>query len=219
MRDSIVMTGMVIKAAPVGEYDKRLVILTRERGKIVAFARGARRPGQLLMACSRPFTFGQFTLYEGRDSYTLSAAQVDNYFQGLSEDMEGTCYGSYFLEIADYYSRENLDGTELLKLVYQSLRALLKTTLPNPLVKAVFELKAMAVNGEYTEHPPRQVGDSANYTWEFVISSPIEKLYTFTVKEEVLKEFMLCVGINRQRYIDREFHSLEILEALFAARY
>lgn len=214
MREVEKLMGMVIKAAPVGEMDKRLVILTRERGKITAFARGARRPGNQLMAVSRPFAFGQFFLYEGRDSYTLQSAEITNYFEALALDVEGTCYGSYFLELADYYARENMDGTELLKLLYQSMRALLKPALKNELIQRIFELKAMVLNGEYTESPPRPVSDSANYAWEYVIASPAEHLYTFTLTEPVLEEFSRCVEINKKRYVDREFHSLGILEAM-----
>ena len=130
--------------------------------------------------------------------------------------MEGACYGQYFLEMADYYTRENVDGGGMLLLIYQSLRALLKPRLPNELVRRVFELKAMVVNGEYTEKPPVEVSDSAGYTWEYVVASPVEKLYTFVVTDEVLEEFGRCVDRNKGRYIDREFHSLDILKVLTA---
>ena len=217
MRETEKLTGMVLKVSPVGEMDKRLVILTRERGKITAFARGARRPGNPFMAVSRPFAFGQFSLYAGRDSYTLQSAEISNYFDELAADMECTCYGSYFLEFTDYYSRENIDGTGLLKLLYQSVRALLKPALNNQLVLRIFELKAMVLNGEYTEKPPREVSDSANYAWEYVIGSPIEHLYTFTLTEPVLLEFSRCVEINKKRYVDREFHSLDILQTMMGS--
>ncbi len=216
MREILEMTGMVIKVSSVGEYDKRMVILTWERGKITVFARGAKRPGSSLMGPSRPFAFGKFKLYEGRDSYTLQSADIGRYFEELAGDMEGACYGQYFLEMADYYTRENVDGSGMLLLVYQSLRALLKPRIPNELVRRVFELKAMVVNGEYTQKPPVAVSDSAGYTWEYVVASPMEKLYTFVVTDEVLEEFGRCVDRNKECYIDREFCSLGILKALTA---
>ena len=214
MRETTNLTGMVLKETPVGEYDRRLVILTRERGKITAFARGAKRPGNVLMAVSRPFVFGQFKLFEGREAYGLQGAEISNYFAEISADMEAACYGSYFLEFADYYCRENVDGTEMLLLLYQSLRALLKPALPDSLVKLVFELRAMVANGEYTEKPPRPVSDSATYAWEYIIASPIGSLYTFTLTEKVQQELKTCVEINKNKFIDRSFHSLEVLEMM-----
>lgn len=214
MRETVNLTGMVIKATPVGEYDRRLVILTRERGKITAFARGAKRPGNMLMAVSRPFVFGTFVLYEGREAYNLQSAEVANYFSELSGNVEGACYGSYFLELADYYGRENIDGSEMLLLLYQSLRALLKPALPNTLVQLVFELRVMVANGEYTERPPIPCSDSAVYAWEYIIAAPLEKLYTFVLKEPVQQELKKAVDYNKKRFLDREFHSLEILSMM-----
>ena len=214
MREQVVLTGMVIKSAPAGEYDRRRVILTCERGKITAFARGARRPGSTLMASSSPFVFGTFSLYEGRDAYSLVSVEVQNYFREITENMEAACYGSYFLEFADYYGRENLEAVETLKLLYQSLRALLKSTIPNRLVRAVFELKLMEINGEYMEKPLGRLEDSTIYTWEYVLASPVEKLYTFTVTEKVLEEFIKCVAENKRRFVDKTFHSLDILDVL-----
>ncbi len=142
------VTGMVLSGTPVGEYDKRLVILTKERGKISAFARGARRPKSPLLAACEPFTFGEFGVYRGRDSYTVSSVEVKNYFSELREELEDIYMGMYFCEVADYFTRENLDARDILKLLYQSLRALKVPSLQRNLVKIIFEFKMIALNGE-----------------------------------------------------------------------
>ena len=214
MREQVSAAGMVLKASPVGGYDRRLVILTREFGKITAFARGARRPGNSLMAVSNPFVFGKFLLYEGRDAYTLAGAEVKNYFIEIAGDVEAACYGSYFLEFADYYGREGIEAEETLKLLYQSMRALLNEKLPNRLVKAVFELKLMEINGEYFEELSGNLDPSTRYAWEFVLASPVEKLYTFALSDQVLLEFSRCVEENKRRFVDKTFHSLDILQVL-----
>ena len=206
---------MILSAVPAGEYDKLVVLLTKERGKIRAFARGARRLNNPLMAAVNPFVFGQFQLYEGRTSYTLSQASVQNYFSELMLDFEGSCYGQYFLEFADYYTRENVDGMDYLKLLYQSLRALSIPALPRTLIRYIYELKAMAYSGECPQEwsifESWDLDPSTKYAFQYVIASSVEKLYTFTVTEKVLKELQEITDEFRKRFIDRNFKSLEIL--------
>ena len=235
---------MILSATPIGEYDRRVVILTKERGKISAFAKSARRQNSVLMGMTNPFTFGEFTLYEGRTSYTLVQANISNYFMELSSDFEGAYYGFYFMEFADYYAREFNDETETLKLLYQTLRALSSKKIPFELVRCIFELKMLVINGEYPEifqcvncgsgnnfigfsSKNRgmlcskcksvsgdwiQIENSTAYTLQYIVSSPIEKLYTFAVSDSVLRQLQKIMKQYIGMYVDKRFKSLEILE-------
>lgn len=215
MQELTQITGMVLKAEPIGEYDKRIVLLTKEKGKISAFARGARRQGSRLLAATDPFSFGEFKIYAGRSSYNVTEAAISNYFEGLREDFEGAYYGMYFLELMDYYTRENNDEKEMLKLLYQSLRALMHERLPKRLVRYIFEMKAMVLNGEFPGMPAEGDWDqSTEYAVSYIVNSGIGKLYTFTVTPGVLEQLGEIADDYRRRYMDRQFKSLEIVDNL-----
>lgn len=244
MSQAVTVTGMILSATPIGEYDRRVVILTKEKGKISAFAKGARRQNSPLMGVTNPFSFGEFTLYEGRTSYNVMQANISNYFMELSTDFEGAYYGFYFMEFADYYTKEYNDETQMLKLLYQTLRALASGKIKRELVRYIFELKALVINGEYPEvfrcgncgatergvifssknhgliceecrtlaTDGIVINGSTLYTLQYIVSSSIEKLYTFTVSEEVLSQLRRVLKQYIGMYVDKKFKSLEILE-------
>lgn len=257
MGQSVSVTGMVLTTMPISEYDKRITILTKERGKITAFARGARRPNSQLLAATNPFSFGEFELFEGKSSYNVSKANIHNYFRELAMDVDAAYMGFYFLEFAEYFCQENNDEKEMLKLLYQSLRALESPTFSNELVRAVFELKAMAVNGEGPNmfacmhcHKTEElvyfsvkrggifcpacakkirqlqggepvsakdfvkIFESTRYAMQYIISTPVEKLFSFQLSAEVLAELQKIMKDYLHTYVRHNFKSLQIIDEL-----
>lgn len=148
MREKIELTGIVLCSTPVGDYDKRLVILTKERGKITAFARGARKPNSPYLGISEPFNFGTFSLSEGYDAYHLSGADIKEYFPDVKNDIEGICYGTYFCDILEYLCVDGCGDSNVLNLIYVTLKALTKPDLPKKLIRRIFELKILDYDGE-----------------------------------------------------------------------
>ncbi|MEG0963346.1 MAG: DNA repair protein RecO, partial [Lachnospiraceae bacterium] len=170
-------------------------------------------------------------------------ADIINYFRTLAMDFEGAYYGFYFMEIANYYARENTEELHMLKLLYQSLRALENNHIEHRLVRRIFELKAMVINGEYpnvfvclhcgTEEnlnwinikcggtlcescakklPSFYLDKSTLYTMQYIITTSIEKVYTFAVSPKVLANLEKIMNEYMNTYIDKTFQSLTVLE-------
>jgi DNA repair protein RecO (recombination protein O) len=213
MEDFYVVRGIVLKHAPAGDYDWVVTIFTADRGKITAFAKGARKPVAKLAGSVEPFNFGTFKLFVGKNSYSIIEADIENYFEGFRGDLEGACYGTFFLEIASFYGRENSEDKQLLNLLYISLKALLKKNIPNRLVRCIFELRTLQIEGEYPGIPEdRPLLDSTRYAMDYITTSPLEKLYSFSLSKEVLDELDDITESFRKRFIDRPLKSLEMLE-------
>ncbi len=233
--------GMVLSAATIGEYDKRVVLLTKERGRISAFARGARRPKSPLSASTEPFTFGEFYIYRGRDSYSIEQVEVKNFFPALRLDLDNLYMAFYFCEVAEYFTREGMEATAELNLLYLSLRALLVPSIPRELVRYIFEFRILFIEGEaprifscircenteklhhfyvkeagivcdscYDGKSGVTISETAIYTLQRILSSPIEKLFTFTVGDNVLRELKIVIGAYFDARTDKKFTSLNM---------
>ena len=148
MREEIVLHGIVLAGSPQSEYDRRLVILTKERGRITAFASGVRRSTNPMQSKTQMFVMGSFTLIPGRDAYRLTAIDVDDYFHKLTADIDAYCYASYFCEVMMYFTHEGDRAADYLNLLYVSLKALEKGVMPSKLIRCVYEIKLMDMFGQ-----------------------------------------------------------------------
>ena len=221
--NEITTTGMVLSVMPMGEYDRRIELLSADLGRISAFARGARKPGSSLVSVTRAFAFGEFSLYQGKSSYTVRSARIRNYFEELAQDTDSVFYGFYFLELARYFSRENLEAGDMLKLLYYGLRALSGSVLEKRLVKTIVDLKMLVING-LCPAPDKLTAPTGVYAFASDMSGgamkafqrvwemPPEKMFTFTLSETVLDEFSYVVKRLMQMNVDREFQSEKLLD-------
>ena len=220
MSQEIKVTGMVLQAGNIGEYDKRIVLLTKERGRISAFARGAKKATSQYAAACQPFTFGEFSLYEGKNSFNLMWAGVDNYFDTLKKDLDLIYYASYFCELASYLTRENNDELEILKLLYE-IKILAFYGIGIEASRCVkcgktenliwFDAKECGVVCKDCEHGKVKVSPSTLYTLQYIMYSSIQKLYTFKVSDDVLWELKKIIREYMRYHIDHEFKSLVFL--------
>ena len=184
-------------------------------GKITAFAHGARRPGSAVMAASNPFVFGTFSLIPGRNAYTLRSAKVANYFTELAASQPGVYYGFYFLELASFFSAEEMDAHEMVNLIYVSLKAILKGNLPLEFLRKVYECRIMAENGVFA--PPDQPGSmeqSAWYALQYTAACKVTELYSFRLSEKAEADYSAYIKKMLKRTVDRPMKSLALLEVM-----
>ncbi|MBE5923259.1 MAG: DNA repair protein RecO [Lachnospiraceae bacterium] len=245
MKEKVELKGIILSSSPVRDYDKRLVILTKERGKITAFANGARKMNSSFSGITEPFNFGTFALFEGYDAYRFVGGEVKEYFRDLKNDIEGICYGTYFGEILEYLCVEGIGDTNVINLIYASLKALEAKKLKPLLIRRIFELKMLALDGEmmsafscakcgndklisYSNNSDgllcdkctksasdaKLINETTVYTIQYVLSSAINKLYTFDLSDDILREFDTVVGWYFEKHVDKKFKSLEILNSL-----
>ncbi len=215
MSAPVSVTGMVIKAFDHSEYDKRLILLTRETDKVTVFAKGVKRQGSRFMASCEPFNYGNFKLFEGRSAYNLSDAEISNYFEGIRLDMENMVYASFFCDITEYCTRENMECPEILKLLYRAMQALLTKSLQNDLICSVFVLKLIMLNGEY----PGADSENAKLPGtieaiRYIQASDIKNLFSFKVTDEIKEELMKIAERRRTVFIPAGLKSLEVIKDL-----
>ena len=116
--------GLTLRKVSVGEADLISFLYTRERGKLEALARGARRLTSRLMGHFEPLTLLHLSIARGRSLDTVVEAQVVNAFPAVKSGYAATARGLYVAELIDGFSAAAAANPQLLDLALQTLDAI-----------------------------------------------------------------------------------------------
>jgi DNA repair protein RecO (recombination protein O) len=143
----LTIQGLVLRVTDYNDRDALLTLLTARHGKLTVKARGLRRKNSPLIAPCQLLAYAEFTLFEYRGMYTVNEAHSIELFQGLRRDLCKLSLGTYFAQVAEVLSQEDMPNPELQSLVLNCLFALDKLEKPEMMVKSVFELRSASIAG------------------------------------------------------------------------
>jgi len=116
------LEAVVLRHADWGEADRLLTLYTRERGKVRAIAKGARKVKSRKAGHLEPFTRVTLQLARGRDLLIVTDADTIDAYQPLREDLIKTGYASYLVELLDRFTyEEESENYNIFRLLTESL--------------------------------------------------------------------------------------------------
>ncbi len=139
--------GLVLRVNAYNDTDAMLTLLTHDYGKLSVKARGLRRKNSPLIAVCQLLAYGEFILFENKGYYSVNEGQTVELFQGLRRDLQKLSLGTYFAQVAETVSQEDIPNPELLNLVLNCLYALSDTGKQQLQIKAAFELRCACIAG------------------------------------------------------------------------
>lgn len=143
----LTLKGLVIREFPIGDNDKIIYILTKERGVIEVSVRGGRKMISRAAGGSQLFAYSDFSLRYTKGRYYLDSCQVIRLFYKISEDLERLALADYISEVVTFSARNNEQKEDTIRLILNIFHYLSTGDRDCRFLKAVFELRFMSEIG------------------------------------------------------------------------
>lgn len=140
--------AFVVQAVPFQEQDKRVILITRDFGRMTAIAPGAQKSRKRFGGGLETLTLIEALYFEKRNSSLVRLQEVNilNVYAPLKKSVEKIAYGSYFLELVSELMGEQASFHALFGMLRSFLTALEKTR-HEELLSRLFEARLLASAG------------------------------------------------------------------------
>jgi DNA repair protein RecO (recombination protein O) len=138
--------AIVIRRRDWGEADRLLTLYTRERGKIQAVAKGARKPTSRKAGHIELFTRTKLLIARSRSIDIITQAETSEVYRPLRESLETSTLAHYFAELLDRFTGEAETDHNLFDLLSLALAWLCEAD-DSRLVARYYELRLLELAG------------------------------------------------------------------------
>jgi len=143
--------ALVLRTYKLGEADRIVVFLTRDRGKKRGVAKGARRPRSRFTGALEPLTEVRVAYFEKERRELVGLNYAETHRSPLTlTDQDALGYVSYFAELLDEWAQEADADDRLYRLGVSMLEALSAGAPVEPLAR-YFEYWLLRLQGVYPE--------------------------------------------------------------------
>jgi len=137
--------GIVLRTMRLGEADRIVTIVTQDRGKVRAVAKGVRKTKSRFGGRLAPLLHVSLQCYEGRSLDTITQVETIDHFRTIREDLDRLSRATQLLEVVDAVVQEGEEDPRLYQMLLGALRTLESS--PAPLVVPAFFWKLLAHGG------------------------------------------------------------------------
>lgn len=116
------VTGINLRGMPLGEQDRLLTVLTRERGLLQLVATGARKHRSPIAGLSGLFVVNDLIVGEGKSLDRIKQAQMVSSFVGLGQNLAKLTAAQYLAELSLVQALSNHPQEELFLLLLEHLQ-------------------------------------------------------------------------------------------------
>ncbi|MBC7321094.1 DNA repair protein RecO [bacterium] len=122
--NSYYITGIILSRENIGEKDRLIVFLTRERGKLRAVARSSRRISSKMAGSLEPFNLVRCWIHIGKTFDIIKGVELIKTFPNLVRDIKKYLLVSRIIEFIQYIVQENEESPEIFKLLFGTMSAM-----------------------------------------------------------------------------------------------
>jgi DNA repair protein RecO (recombination protein O) len=139
------VSAVVTRSIRLGEADRIVTLVSKEKGKIRAVVKGVRKTTSKWGGRLEPMAHLNLMCWQGRELDTITQAEVVESHRRLREDLDLLGWASVILEAADQVSQERVPAPRIYRMLVGALRALEETR--SPLTPGAFLWKLLLAEG------------------------------------------------------------------------